>query len=372
MLSDPAGLAPAFFTDIIEAADTKVFPYSRGPSHFSATGFEQGPMERQLARRTVPQKSVWEAIASLDGTMLHYGMEKAAEACKGFTTERRLYRVIEVDGKKLVVSGCNDLQGKSEDIGHFLCDWKRTKAYGVVFAKKEGASGTVFIDGEYHKKSWVMQLNVNRWLAASDKSYYFNEEFEKNWRTFFKEDMGREPTAEDFAGPWFEGYKIYNEPFKPDRLLIGAFLKDWDEKKAAQQEDYPQANVCFVDQPFLSDADVEAYIHERIQYLDGYDEVELDNVPLCSDDERWKKDDVWKVYDTTSKAKNPVSRKNCDSYEEAKEAVSYWEIKTGNPHRIEHFPGTYDKCAKYCDYRYDCPFGKKLAQDHYSTINQGM
>lgn len=365
--TDNEGMAPAFFTDLVEKVN-EVFPYSRGPSHFSATGFEKGPMEHQLTRRVDPTKSVFEAIASLDGTMLHYGMEEAAKKFGDrFVTERRLYRVIDTDNGPMVVSGCNDLQGKSDDIGHFLCDWKRTKAYGVVFAKKEGASGTVYIDGEYHKKSWVMQLNVNRWLAASDRSYYFNEEFEKNWRTFFKEDNGREPTPEDFAGSWFEGYKIYNEPFKPDRLLIGAFLKDWDEKKARQQDDYPQANVSFVDQPFLSDADVEAYIYERIQYLDGYDDVPLDQVPLCSDEERWKKDDVFKVFDTTSKAKNPISRKNCSALEEAQEAAQSWEVKTGHPHRIEHFPGAYDKCVKYCDYRYECPFGQSVAADNFSV-----
>jgi hypothetical protein len=110
------GLAPSFFTELIDRADNIIFPYSRGPSHFSATGVEQGPLERQLALRTNPDKSVFEAIASLDGTMLHYGMEQAAKGTD-MLSEVRLYRVIEVDGKKIVISGCNDLQGSRPDYG---------------------------------------------------------------------------------------------------------------------------------------------------------------------------------------------------------------------------------------------------------------
>jgi hypothetical protein len=360
------GLAPSFFTELIDRADNIIFPYSRGPSHFSATGVEQGPLERQLALRTNPDKSVFEAIASLDGTMLHYGMEQAAKGTD-MLSEVRLYRVIEVDGKKIVISGCNDLQGSRPDYGNFLCDWKRTKAYGVVYAKKEGASGTIQIDGDTHKKSWVHQLNINRWLVESRESYSLDPEVEKNWKTFFEEDIGRPPTQDDYTHEWFEDYKRFNEPFKLDRLVIGAFLKDWDEKKARQSADYPQQNVVFVDQPFMTDAQVESYIHERIQYLDGYDEVSLLDVPLCSEEEQWKKDDVWKVFDTTSTAKNPVSRKNCSSLAEALLAQQVWEQKTSHPHRVEHYPGLYDKCAKYCDYRHECPFGKKHALDNFAT-----
>lgn len=370
MLKDNQGLVPDFFVDLVNLANDKVFPYSRGPSHFSTTGLSMGPLEMELSRRLTADKSVFDAIAALDGTMLHYGMEQAA-LLRNDVTERRLYRIVEVNGKRCVVSGSNDHQTSKSSLGNVLTDWKRTKAYAPMYAKKDSKS-SIFYDGEFHKEAWLYQLNVNKWLAASSESFYYPDDFAANWPHLFVLAQGRKATPEDFADhEFFVSQRIPNEPFRADRLFIGAFLKDWDQKKANQKPDYPQTVVTFVEQPHMPFEEVEDYIKDRIAYLDGYADTSIDDIPLCSDKERWKDEDVYKVYDTTSKAINPQSRGNSATLAEAEGTKAEWEAKNKHKHRIEFFEGGYPKCVKYCDMRFHCRFGKTVAEDQWEVNDNG-
>jgi hypothetical protein len=367
MYSNDSGSLPDFFVDLCNLFSTDVDPYTRGPSSFSTTGLFRGPLEAALAREYPDlSKDINEAIPSIDGTMLHKGMELAAKARGDAAEVRRFIDVTLPDGTVRVFSGCNDFETDNSSYGTVMADWKRTRAYAIVFMRKPGLS-QVFIDGEWHKHDWVMQLNINRILAEHADSYTYPEEFLAHdpeagcpvWLRRFRDEIGGDPSPQDFAKhDFFLGERIPNQPIKVDRMFIGALLKDWNQRDADRAEDYPQKNVVFVEIPRVEDEAILDYMRGRMEYHEEYREQPLDDVPRCAPAERWEQESVWKVFDATSKAKSPRSKANVSSEVQAQEIADDHQNKTGKPHRIEHFPGKSMKCESYCDYRTVCPFNQ--------------
>ena len=367
MYSNDSGNLPDFFLDLANLFSTKVEPYTRGPSSYSTTGLFRGPLEAALARENPDLlKDINEAVPSIDGTMLHKGMELAAKARGDRAEVRRFIDIQLADGTTRVFSGCNDFETENSSYGTVMADWKRTKAYAIVYMRKPG-QGSVQIDGLYHKHDWVMQLNINRLLAEDVDSYTYPDWFlaydplvgDVHWRWKFKDIHGREPNADDFAThEFFVSERIPNTPLKVDRMFIGALLKDWSKRDAERAADYPQQNVVFVEIPFLSRKQILDYMMARTEYHVEYEGESSSDIPFCSPSERWEQESIWKVFDATSKAKSPRSKANVVSQVQAQEIADDHQNKTGKPHRIEHFPGKSMKCEDYCDYRTVCPFNR--------------
>ena len=80
-------------------------------------------------------------------------------------------------------------------------------------------------------------------------------------------------------------------------LKICAILRDWNRRDAEKKENYPQAPIVFVDIP-LWDAEIaHQYVSERLHlHQDAQMSYDLlKDLPLCTDEERWKKNDTWAV-----------------------------------------------------------------------------
>ena len=138
------------------------------------------------------------------------------------------------------------------------------------------------------------------------------------------------------------------------KLQICAMIRDWNRRGIQNSSDYPKAPVQIVDIPVWKDEDIEAYLKERINL---HKESKLlsdigEELPLCSDDERWKKPTRYAVMKKGAKRAVKLfedaeeAEKLCDR--KYKEGSFYVEKRVGEAIRCTgNYCGVADWCSQY-------------------------
>ena len=96
--------------------------------------------------------------------------------------------------------------------------------------------------------------------------------------------------------------------FTPEKLEIVAFLKDWSRMKAKADKDYPQFSVAVVPIKLWSPEETEKFITERIQLIQGFEDIDDYLLPQCTREERWQTDDTWAVKKKANKELKRLSK----------------------------------------------------------------
>ena len=251
--------------------------YDRGDSDYSITQLIDSPRIRLLNKIYDDEIEInaSEMMASRLGTEGHNGIERH-DGHDEIAEER-----IHVVWKDIKISGAVDLQADKTLIDNKFC-----KAYAVIFGKIE----------------WERQLNGYAWLIRSSS---------------------------------------FVEKIK--RLQIAAFIVDWNKSEAERVADYPDAAVMMIDVPLWSFEEQEEYFQERIR-LHSVSELSYmldnpDDLPFCTDEERWKRPSKFAVM----KGKNKRAVKLHDTKEEAEEHAEkdklFW---------VEERPAVPVRCEKWC------------------------
>ena len=131
-----------------------------------------------------------------------------------------------------------------------------------------------------------------------------------------------------------------------EKLYIIAIYRDWKKTDALKNKDYPQKQVAMLPVNLWPLSSCERYLLSRIE---AHDSVGIDDV--CSDDERWHKDDKYAVKKKTNKKATRV-------FNDESEARLFIEDKKDMV--IEFRPGEDTRCLHYCPVQQFCSHGKKL------------
>lgn len=222
--------------------------YSKGDSDFTATGIIE-PIQIQILKKRYAdqlEEDASDLMYSLQGQVIHGVLERAAESLskKGNTDykfERRFY--LRIDG--MLVSAQVDLFQLSTGL---LQDYKYTSVYQVKGELKE----------EYAK-----QTNIQAFLLRN-------------------------------------GYEIVNgkhhyHKYRVRSIEIVAILRDWSKNKALSELGYPAHQWAIIPVPQIPDETVLAYLREQIRQNKEADCLKDNQLPPCSKQERWAKDDTYAV-----------------------------------------------------------------------------
>jgi len=162
------------------------------------------------------------------------------------------------------------------------------------------------------KPEWTFQLNVYAWLARQ------------------------------------HGFNI-------TQLRIVNILRDWSKPRAAREKDYPQVGVVIREVP-LWPADIcernlaaALTLHQQAQAIKSDDDL-----PLCSEQERWTKPPVFAV---KKKGRQRAIKLFTDATEAAASMVGAKDLY------IEERPGVDVRCVSYCPCKPFCSFGRSLTPD---------
>jgi hypothetical protein len=142
--------------------------------------------------------------------------------------------------------------------------------------------------------------------------------------------------------------------FEVKKAYINAILKDWSKMELLRfGGDYPPIPFKRMEVPLWSFEEQEKYIKERIALYKSTLNLSDENLPICTPEERWAKNDEFAVH----KGTNQRATKLCDSMEEA---IEYTEsIKdNGNKYNIKKREGRNVRCEEYCSVNKFCSFYK--------------
>ena len=257
--------------------------YSKGASQYSVTELMSPPRIRRL-REQYDEKVVQDVSDNL-WQLLGSALHVVMERgiTEGYIQEERLF--INVD--EIAISGQIDLQKETPD-GIVIIDYKFTSAWAVMQDKIE----------------WEQQLNVYKWLVEKVKK---------------RKVVG---------------------------LQICAFIRDFSRHE--KKEGYPKAPIHMVDIPMWDAVKTETYVRDRLEqhrnakmFQDFGEEL-----PLCSDEERWQRETVYAVKREGRKTAIKLFKTIEEATELAEKEKGYVETRKGEPVRCS---GNYCGVAEWCD-----------------------
>ena len=265
--------------------------YTRGNSDISVTGLLQPPRIRLLERKHHDDivldysDETWKIL----GQAVHAILERANENYDDTITEQRLFADIE----GWTVSGQTDSLAVHDKI---LKDYKVTSVWTVVNALKEG------------KSDWEKQLNCYAYLYKHNTGETINQ------------------------------------------LNIIAIARDWNRRELQRRGgDYPRSSIITIDIPLWSEQEQLQFFKDRVSFhrssefkhsMDG-------ELPLCSDEDRWKREDTFRVIKKGRKRAIRVlpSLKEAEEFLGSNEDGLSIEISKGESIRC----GAYCNVAQFCN-----------------------
>jgi len=261
--------------------------YNKGKATISATGLLQPPRIRLLAQENYEKLTidVSDEIWKLLGQSVHTILERANENNEDVITEQRMFTVV----NDWTVSGQTD----SIDVkSNTLKDYKVTSVWSIVSALKEG------------KAEWEQQLNIYAYL--------------------YQQTTGK----------------------TIDQLNIIAIARDWNKNQYLRSGgDYPPSPVTVLDIDLWSDEEQEDFIKQRVSI---HQEAEVDylindKLPFCTDEERWRRKDTYRVEKKGRKSAVRVldTQEEADKYMEGHKDIKLLKVVEAK--------GECVRCANYCD-----------------------
>jgi hypothetical protein len=200
---------------------------------------------------------------------------------------------------------------------------------------------------------WTITGKVDLMFNAKDDTYAIDDyKFVSVW------------SVKDAKPEWEAQLNLYAllaraNSFNIKQLRIIAILRDWSKPRAAREPDYPQAGVVVRKVPLWSEEKAASYLSERVLAHQAAEKLADDDIPLCTDEERWKRPDSYAV----KKKGNKRALRLFDTHAEA-EAMSTSLGGNGAYYEIELRPGAYVRCEQYCPVRSWCVFGRLLEVSH--------
>jgi hypothetical protein len=192
----------------------------------------------------------------------------------------------------LVIAGIPDVYDKTNKI---LSDYKVTKVYGYILGDKT---------------DYEIQLNINAYLLE------------------------------------LAGHQV-------DKLEIVYMFKDFSKMKAKTDSNYPQCDVMRYSINKWEREKTIHFIENSLNNIIKYENVPDNELPICSEHQRWHKDDKYAVKKKGRKSAVRV----LDSNEDAEKYIV--DKNLDSKHSIEYRIGEDTKCAEYCDVNMFCPHYNK-------------
>ena len=271
---------------IADALATSQARYSKGDAWMSVTGLQKPPRIGLLSKKNWRnmEEDVSDAVWKLLGSAIHTVLEDGDAGSNAIIKEERLF--MDVLGQQ--ISGAVDIQ-EITDFGIEVMDYKYTTCRSVM-------------PNSFVLTSWTEQLNA--------------------YAALIEENKGLPVT----------------------KLSVLAILKDHNKKQARLRDDYPAAPMVEVEIDVWSKEQRLAWLESRVHAHLGAELSlsTLDTLPLCTDEERWKRGDKWAVKSSPKGRAQPGGI--FDNEEDAQ------KFKGDNAKWvIEHRPAEPVRCQDHCE-----------------------
>lgn len=132
------------------------------------------------------------------------------------------------------------------------------------------------------------------------------------------------------------------EKITKDEMAIQFIFTDWSKAKAMADPKYPQQRIQQKILPLKSVLETDAFVKRKLAQIEQFWDVPEETLPLCSDEDLWRSEPVFKYYKNPQKMSR--STKNFDTRQEAYTR----RAEDGNVGIVTEVPGQVTAC-KYCN-----------------------
>ena len=136
--------------------------------------------------------------------------------------------------------------------------------------------------------------------------------------------------------------------YEVNKLQIIAVLRDWQKGKTFDKS-YPKHQVKLIKIPILHNEEVEQFLTDRVSLLKSYQNVPDDQLPICTEKERWRKDTVYAVIKKGGKRAIKLFDNEIDASIYANKNSAEVEVRCGEDTR----------CLGYCSVNQFCNYYKE-------------
>lgn len=158
-------------------------------------------------------------------------------------------------------------------------------------------------------------------------------------------------------------YKLLNpDIITKDTGLIHYIFSDWSKMASLQTKNYPPSRVFTQKITLMTNEQTLAYVKNKISLILRHQNTPEHELPLCTDEELWRKDPLWKYYKNPQKT-DGRSTKNFDNLRDATIKL----VEDGSVGIVKHVPGQVVACL-YCSAFSRCTQAKSLIANGELTL----
>lgn len=290
------------------------YDYQEIPNYLSATTLLKPTRQLLLAKEITEDSSepvdISAFIASRVGTAIHDSIEKAWVS--GDVKGRLQSLGIPPEAADKVVVN----PPKGTDLTDIVPVFLEQRGFKKVGNYTIGGKFDLCIDGALHD---VKTTSVYSYLSGSKDEDYMLQGSIYRW--------------------------LFPELIVQDYIRILFIFTDWQACMVGTNPNYPKTRTTYVDIPLMSIADTHKWITNKIKEIDSYKDKDISEYPLCSPEDLWLTEPVFKYYSD----KNKTSGRATKNFTELAEARAYAALKDPtNKGCIISFEATPKRCS-YCN-----------------------
>ena len=210
-------------------------------------------------------------------------------------------------------------------------------------------------DENFHEEKFAVKVSDSTVTGQVD-SYDMENQVIYDWKTASVWKVIKADFADWKAQGMTYAWLMSQKGLAVKKCRFVALLKDHSKTKAATDSSYPQSPVFVYEFDVTEEglAETAKRIEKKVMELEAASLLADDDVPPCSESERWAEPPVWAVMKEGRKS----AVKLCDSDAAANGLAS----ELGDKHYVQFRPGASRKCEGYCPCREFCDFWKKQSK----------
>lgn len=219
----------------------------------------------------------------------------------------------------------------------------------AIHALLEKESPDTFTEEKFWEKvgDWNVTGRVDCYDMA--KEIIYDYKYTSVWKIIYKNFEDWEMQGKIYA--WLLKQKGLN--VKECRFI--ALLRDWSETESKRKEGYPDCQIYVHKFDITPEAleEAEQFIKDKVLQVSNFISTPDDNIPECTEKERWTDKTKWAVMKTGNKT--AVKGGVCESQEEADKMAK----ELGDKYYVEERKGKDKKCERYCPCKEFCSYYKE-------------
>lgn len=315
--------------------------YDKGDADLSVTGLISPVQIQRLMSLHGKEVTidVSEEIMALLGTGVHYILERALLKKNEQAKLTYIHKCCDKIRKYMIASQDNDEIDFSERERKFADTIHEIES---CIENNSGDNDAIISEERFY-------FTVGDYVISGKPDWYNQE---TGWIEDYKVTSTYKIMKGDYSDWTYQlncyAHILRSHGFEVKGLKINAILRDWKPSEAKRNENYPKGRVAIIELPLMKPIDILLYMANRVKIHQEAKELPEDQLPECSEEDRWAKPATFAVMKNGSSRASKVFESEEEAQGFASSSPEYYVQKRGGESlRCEEYCKVKDFCKQY-------------------------